>query len=237
MIKIALCDDEPVFKKIIEELLINTSIKYNEDYTFSYFPSSLELLIAPFDYDILFLDVRLEENRDGITVGKQLRDMGNTAVFILVTSLTDMYREGYKAGVHRYLEKPIKPEEFEEALISAVKYFKTSPSKIEIKFKNHSDIVKVEDIIYIESFNRKRYVHTDSAKYTTLETLDSFFKRLPVGQFYFPQKCYLINFAYVVATSKSAVKMSDGKTIMFIKGKYQDFNQLFMKYLGGKGSG
>lgn len=234
MLKIALCDDELVFKKIIEELLVNASIKYNEDFAFEYFPSSSALLEAPFDYDILFLDIRLEENRDGITIGKQLRDKGNTAVFILVTSLTDRYREGYQAGVHRYLEKPIKPEKFEEALISAVKHLKTSPQKIEIKFKTYSDIVKVEDIVYIESFNRKRCVHTGTAKYTTLETLDSFSERLPAGQFYYPQKCYLINFSHVVATSKSEVKMSDGNTITFIKGKYQDFNEKFMRYLGGK---
>jgi DNA-binding LytR/AlgR family response regulator len=234
MLKIALCDDEPVFKKIIEELLVNASIKYNEDCAFEYFPSSTALLEAPFNYDILFLDIRLEENRDGIAVGKRLREKGNTAVFILVTSLSDRYREGYQAGVHRYLEKPIKPEEFEEALISAVKYLKTAPRKIEIKFKTYSDIVKVEDIIYIESFNRKRYLHTGTAKYTTLETLDSFFIRLPAGQFYYPQKCYLINFAHVVSTSKSEVKMSDGKTITFIKGIYSDFNEKFMRYLGGK---
>ncbi|MEG2543017.1 MAG: LytTR family DNA-binding domain-containing protein [Christensenellaceae bacterium] len=237
MIKIALCDDEPIFKKIIEELLVKVSIKFNEDYNFSYFSSSRELLEAPFDYDILFLDIKLEEKEDGITIGKQLREKGNTAVFILVTSMQDRYREGYQAGVLRYLEKPIIPEEFDEALSCALKQIRTMPRKIEIKFKTCRDIVKIEDILYIESYNRKRYVHTETAKYPTLETLDSFFKRLPDGQFYYPQKCCLINFAHVVATSNTALKMSDGKTIAYIKGRYQGFNQAFTKYLGGKSCG
>lgn len=233
MIHIALCDDEPIFKKTIEDLLVNASIKYNEDYTFSYFSSSTALLNAPFNYDILFLDIKLEENIDGISVGKQLRDKGNAAVFILVTSLTDKYREGYKAGVHRYLEKPIKPDEFYEALISAIKFIRTSPQKIEIKFKTHSDIVKIEDIIYIESYNRKRYVYTITSKFSTLETLDSFYNRLPAGQFFYPQKCYLINLAHVTATSRTEVAMSNNKIITFIKGRYQSFNEEFIKYLEG----
>lgn len=237
MIKIAICDDEPVFEKVIKELLTNASIKYNEEYQLSYFQSSAALLEAPFDYDILFLDIRLENGADGIALGKQLREKGNPAIFILVTSLTDRYREGYKAGVHRYLEKPIKPKEFEEALISAVKCLRTSPQKIDIKFRTRSDIVNIEDIIYIESYNRKRYVHTNAAKYTTLETLDSFIKKLPAGQFYYPQKCYLINFAHVAATSMSEITMRNGKTIAFTKGRYQDFNQSLMNYLGGKGCG
>ncbi len=237
MIKIAICDDEPVFEKAIKELLISASIKYNEEYKSSYFPSATTLLEAPFDYDILFLDIKLEDGKDGITIGKQLRDNGNTALFILVTSMMDRYREGYKAGVHRYLEKPINPEEFEEALVSAVKCLKTSPQRIDIKFKTHSDIVNIDDIIYIESYNRKRYVHTDAAKYATLEPLDSLSRRLPAEQFYYPQKFYLINFAHVVATSMSEVTMSNGKTVTFIKGWYKDFNQSFMKYLGGKDHG
>jgi len=237
MIKIALCDNEIVFKKIIEDLIIKISIKYNEDYTFTYFSSSEELIEAPFDYDILFLDIKLEENKDGIAVGEELREKGNTAVFILVTSLNDRYREGYKAGVHRYLEKPLQADDFEEALISAVKQLKASPRKIEIKFRTYSYIVNIDDIIYIESYNRKRYVYTKTAKYTTLETLNSFFKKLPAGQFYFPQKSYLINFAHVITTSKSEVKMSNTKSITFIKGKYMDFNEAFMKYLGGQSCG
>ncbi len=234
MIKIAICDDEPAFEKAFKELLTVASIKHNEEYTLSYYPTSTALIEAPFDYDILFLDINLEEGKDGIAIGKQLRGKGNTAVFILVTSLMNRYREGYKAGVLRYLEKPINPEEFEEALISAVKWIRHSPQKIDVKFKTHCNIVNIEDIIYIESYGRKRYVYTTVAQYLTLETLDSFYNRLPVGQFYYPQKCYLINFTHVAATTKTELKLSNGKTIAFIKGKYQDFNKSFMKFLEGK---
>lgn len=233
MIRIALCDDEPAFKNTIERLLLDFSIKYNEDYTFEYFSTSRELLSAPFDYDVLYLDIRLEENCDGIYIGKQLREMGNTSIFVLVTSLKDRYREGYQAGVLRYIEKPVDSEEFEESLTSALKLLRTSVKNVEVKFKTKSFLVKIDDIIYIESYNRKRCIYTNTAQYPTKETLESFFERLPTGQFYYPQKCYLINFAHVASTSRTELTMSNGKNIAFIKGKYQDFNDAFMKYLGG----
>jgi len=37
------------------------SIRHNREYLFSFFNSAEELLSAPFDYDILFLDIMLEK--------------------------------------------------------------------------------------------------------------------------------------------------------------------------------
>ncbi len=234
MLKIAICDDEVTAQEQTRRILVGFGIKHNQELDIISFSTGEELLNAPFNYDILFLDIRLEAGYDGIHIGQQLRERNNSAIFILSTMVKDRHRDGYKAGVHRYLEKPFKQDEFEEAMLSAVRTLYHAPQKIDIHFKTETRLINIEDIIYIESYNRKRYVYLKDETLATLETIDSFEKRLPKGLFYHPQKSFLVNLGHVMKSNRTELTMEDGRIIPFVKGTYDQFNRSLMKYLGGQ---
>lgn len=66
---------------------------------------------------------------------------------------------------HRYLIKPIQQSNFNEAIVSCIKDFKKSNRKIEVKCAYENCFISINSIVYIESYHRKRMIHTkDSHK-------------------------------------------------------------------------
>ena len=234
MIKIAICDDENMFITKTISLILNASVAYDFKYQILTFHTGQELLSAPFDYDILFLDIMLDNDIDGISLGKTLREKGNTAMFILSTSLDTRYQDGYLVGVHRYLTKPLNPTHFNEALISAIKQIHTSPKKISLRFKTTDTILNISDILYIESHNRKRLVYTTQEEVFTLESLDSLQEKLLHSHYYRLQQSFLINLAHVTRSNKTEVIIHNKHAIPIPKKGYESFNLALMQFLGGE---
>ncbi len=116
---IMLCDDEPNIITQTKELIIQYSVERNREYEILCCTSARELMEAPFNYDILFLDIMLGSGIDGINIGKQLRDAGNKALFCIVTSYKDRAIDGYEATVFRYLLKPLKSKALYQMLDAA----------------------------------------------------------------------------------------------------------------------
>lgn len=232
MLRVAICDDEKPAQEQIRDMLMEFSRQYKRKLEIICFSTGEELLSAPFNYDILFLDIQLDSGNDGISLGQILRTKNNNALFIISTLVVDRHRDGYKAGVHRYLEKPIRQEELNEALITALQSLECADSKIDIRFKTEAWVVNIEDILYIESYNRKRYVHMPTEVLITLEPLEQLEERLPEKLFYRPQKSFLVNLAHVAKADRMTITMADEKTIAFVKGRYEEFNRRLMRYLG-----
>ena len=236
--RVALCDDEPIFKKQVETNLERYTIRNDIDATFAfefyYYQTAKELLETTQQYDILFLDIMLKDNVDGIKLGAELRRRGNDAVFLLFTSM-DRFRDGYKIGVLRYLKKPIDPMDFFEAMDAALKEFQVPRKRFFIKMKSGDVCVALNEVMYIERYYRSKTIYTTKESYKTSEDWDSLRERLPVHQFYSPQKSYIINLEHVASVNSQHVIMSNGRKINFSRtshGSYTEFNKIFHRYLG-----
>lgn len=235
VMRVAVCDDEVLTCEQIKRLLLKCELKYRLELEIICFSTGEELLEAPFDYEILFLDICLNNGLDGIELGKELRKRGNIATFILCTFVATRHREGYKAGVHRYLEKPLKEKEFEEAFMSAVKMLCHNSTKIDIHYKTETKLIDASDILYIESCDRRRYVNLKSGEECfTWESLDRLESRLPGENFFRLHKGMLINLEHVKRCSKRELTMDDGRTMPIEKKKYDSFNMSLMRFLGGE---
>lgn len=110
LLKIAVCDDEAIHRLIIRDKLDKFAISNDVDYELDEFCTSEELLKIKNIYDILFLDVQLENGVNSIEIGKQLVKDGLDATIILTTSFEQYAAEGYHLHAHRYLVKPIAQE-------------------------------------------------------------------------------------------------------------------------------
>lgn len=239
MFRIALCDDDPGFREKVEKQLkhyaVQNDIERDFDFEFRYFKTADELINTTFDYQILFLDIVLEENRNGIEVGLELRQKGIDAVFILLTSM-DYFQEGYRANVLRYLKKPIDPVDFFEAMNAAIQEYRLPRKRFVIKMKGENVYVSIGDIILAETYYRKRVLHVGEEAYQTTQTWPELCKRLPDDRFFSPQKSIRISFDHVVSASSTSIILSNARKINFSRGKgctYADFNRKFQKYLGG----
>ena len=174
----------------------------------------------------------LDEGNDGIAIGKKLRKAGNTALFVLVTSRSDRALDGYEANVLRFLVKPVDKDMVFAVPDAVVKSLELDRKVLAVKFKYETSYISVKDIIYVESYMRKRYIFTKTNKYETTATLQELIEQLADFQYFFsPRQTHLINLSHVVSQSKSKVVMTNGSEVKFEKGRYEQFVVEFLKYL------
>lgn len=230
---IAICDDDITIIEELKKYILSYYFKFNREVDLLSFTTAYDLLNAPYSYDVLFIDIKLDHNNDGINIGKLLRDQGCNALFIIISACANRAIDAYEATVFRFILKPFKEKDIHKALASANMYFERSNRVLAVKYYQQIDYVDINDIILIESYMRKRYVYTNTRKYHTTEKWSSLLEKVEdVKCFYKIQKSYLINFHHMKSNTKSHVIMDNGKEISLRKGAYKDFQMALNDYLG-----
>ena len=232
LLRIAVCDDEDIHRLIIRDKLDAYAVSNDIDYQIDEFTSAKELMKMENIYDILFLDIQLEDG-NGIEVGKRLLQRGIDATIIITTSYEQYASEGYYLKAHRYLVKPIQQANFNEALVSCIRDFEKTKRKIEVKCPYENYFISVNSIVYIESYHRKRKIHTKEQVYVTGTSLQELLEQLPAAQFEMPQKSYIVNLDYVTSLTKTKITMDHTHEIKLARDRIDGFNMKFHKYLRG----
>ena len=210
LLRIAVCDDEAIHRLIIRDKLDAYAISNDIDYELDEFTNSKELMKMENIYDILFLDVQLEDGMNGIEVGKRLLQKGIDATIIITTSF-----EQYAS------------------IVSCIKDFKKSNRKIEVKCAYENCFISINSIVYIESYHRKRMIHTKEQVYETGASLQELLEQLPTAQFEMPQKSYIVNLDCITSLTKTKVMLDHTIEIKLARDRIDDFNMKFHKYLRG----
>ena len=119
MLSIAVCDDEVIeccnmakrIKKIMEEMKIPCIIRQ--------FRSGGELLQALESFDIVFLDIIMQE-LDGMKTAQIFREKAFDNILIFVSSSREYVFEAYDVEAFQYLLKPVEGRKLKSVLQKAV---------------------------------------------------------------------------------------------------------------------
>ena len=233
--KIAFYDDEAVHRDILNDYLAEFSLRYNIELTTYKFHSASELLNSPCDYQVLLLDIKLENKINGIDIAKELRQKGFRGIILLITSAEEFVFRGYEAEAFRYLIKPLKKDEFFNALHAAYEKLQTQMNMIEISFNGEKNYINTDHIIYIESLSQVRLVHTKYSTYETKENIASLSNRLPQNQFAAPHKSFLINLEHIKKSTASQIVLSNNTTLKISRGYHDEFIRAFHRYIITRG--
>lgn len=239
--KIALCDDEPLFKDLLYAALQNYAVEYmsKPEFTFEfiYFESAQALLNAPMNYDLLFLDICLNDGCDGIEVGCSLRAKGCTALFIIMSSMDNRYKDGYRANVFRYMTKPVQTKDLKEALDAAIIDLTRIAVKVSVSFEGTTRYINRKEIVFADNYLRKRTVHTANQTFQASDTWVAITRQLEGPEFYMLRKKYLINMNHICAANRAIITMSNQETIKFTRSDRENggtdrFFTAFHSFLG-----
>ncbi len=160
MIKIAICDDEPLLQEQLARELSAILVPLGQTFTADYFSNGLKLLASPLNYDLVFLDIRMP-GPNGITLAQTLRSRKFQGALIFVTAFMEHMPDAFEVEATDYLVKPIQPKRLEGALMRAIKRLKEQSGKsLFIQTMNWCKTVKFGQIYYAEVINRKIYLHT-----------------------------------------------------------------------------
>ncbi len=229
--KVAICDEEKESNVRLNRLIH----KQEPDCEVWCFDSSRHFLKERQHFDILLLDIQMEEMR-GMEVAKVLRTRNEDTVLIFVTALKGYVSEAFDVSAFHYLLKPVSEEKFckvfEDACREARRLECLRGEQLFFRTKTRSFTVRKGDILYIESRKRKVEIHTLQEEITVYATMKGMEEQLGES-FYRCHRGYLVNMAYIVEYGEGMLRLHTGETIYVAREKYPGFVKAYTKFLEG----
>ena len=166
MYKVVIVDDEPLIAEGLKKIVDWDGYNCVVVGVASSGKEGLEL-VRSCNPDILFTDIRMP-GMDGLTMVAALRSEYENLQVIILTGYRDFEyaRQALTLGVHRFLVKPSKMNELEEALETVVKKLSESKSdddSLEDDKTIANNFIVKQAITYIESHYREKLQLTDVA--------------------------------------------------------------------------
>lgn len=236
MLRLAICDDEPVQLSFLEAAVTDWAKQTNTELKIDLCKNADQFLFLweeKKDIDILLLDIDMP-GMSGISLARRLRSMGESLQIIFVTGVADYVLEGYDVDAVSYLLKPVK----KERLLACLDRAKGRCGKKEPEFvlEVSGEIVKVKlsDICYLESAAHDTLIFSIHAK-EPLRCKTGILEmerqlQTESASFFKIHRSYLINLSHVDRISRKEVVMETAAVLPIARGKWEACNQAYLDY-------
>ncbi|MCL2457155.1 MAG: LytTR family DNA-binding domain-containing protein [Defluviitaleaceae bacterium] len=201
--KIAVCDDSRNICSQVEEYVFSVCKSFNIKCDIDVFFDGADLCKA-FEknnvYDLIFLDIEMR-NVGGIQAGTKIRDEYNNPLLpiVYISGKTDYALELFKIHPLDFLIKPLDEERIRRVMNRFLKITNFWSDVFTYEIGRDSFKVKLKDIKYFESVNRKVILHLQNKEEEFYGTLEKIYtERLSKHEnFMFIHKSYIVNYDYV----------------------------------------
>lgn len=233
--KIAICDDNPSYAKLLWDAIYTCCAKRNWLLNGSCFTSPQQLLHADLSgTQALFLDIDMPE-LNGIEAARQLREKYAELIIVFVTGYLEYAPEGYCVNALRYLLKSRIDQELDSCLNAIQERLLENSETIFIQQNDCMEEIAVKDIILFEGTPTRHVLlrtkfQGDGIK--CLGKLEDYETRLKEKGFLRLQKSYLVNMSYIDKLSGYRAKLRNG---MEIRVSRQNYAQIRTRYVMWKG--
>lgn len=226
MLQIAVCDDH----KRTRDYLVNLIKSHDLGCSIHQFGSATRLLESAENFDILLLDIGLQD-MTGIEAAREIRKSSD-AVILFITALKEYVFDAFDVGAFHYLLKPIDEDKFHEVFARAAREAACAVKREPLIIKTGGSYRKipVEDIYYAENRGRKIVLHMRNAEVEFYGKMVDLEERLCDG-FYRCHRGYLVNLQEVVSYDTDEIELCNGEKVFLAKQKYHDFVNTYLEYL------
>ena len=214
-------------QKICE--FISTYMQENQDaaYHISSFSNGRSLLESSCDFDVIFLDIQMEQP-DGMETAKMLRQF--------ITVLKEYVFDAFEVQAYDYLVKPIEDLHFKKMMDRAMRTLEQHTSKRIVILKGTScEVIPLSQILYCEVQGRKVYIHQENGKIVDYYEKLNDFERQVDGRFFRCHRSYLVNLDQVRGSHSGQVFLSDGSSIPVSRLRERELTEALLRYMKEKG--
>ncbi len=237
MLSVCICDDDGRDAERVRALARQFAGEHPE------FPLRAQSFSSAFDllehlersggFDVYLLDI-LMPGLKGVELARRIRDRGEAAEIVFLTSSPEYALEAFGVAACGYLLKPVEKEQFDKALLAAAQRI-TRPEEASFLLKTREGMRKVclRELVTVESFDHDRVCcMTDRSKLVTADTLGALMERLSGdGRFFSPHRAYIINLEHITALSDNHVVMSTGQRVPVSRASMAALKRAYMKFL------
>lgn len=222
MIKIAVCDDDDNVCKCIYQYLFDAEDIINEEIKADIFADSCELKSNYFadSYDLLFIDIEMPFI-SGIELTEYIRNDVNdiNLNIVFISSHTSYALELFKIMPMDFLIKPIKSDDVLRILKQWQRINAADNSIFTIQNRNKIYRIKIEDIIYVESRQRKIFIHCRDFIIDNYGKLSDITNKKIFDFFIEIHKSFFINYNHIVSITNNSVKLTNGDILPISQSK------------------
>ncbi len=210
---ILIVEDELMIAEMTKDMLM--IIGYSVLGVANNYQTALQFLSNPSEIDMVILDINLNDSKNGIDIGKQIKEEYRIP-FIYLTSYSDpsTIKEAALTTPAAYLLKPFTKSDL-YTTIELIKARKHQHNETVI-VKEDGLNIKIESkyITYVKSDNNYIEIHTTSKKYTQRVSLDKFLENISDSNFIRVHRSYLVNIINIDAINGQYVYIGAEKIPM-----------------------
>ena len=214
--KIAICDDDPILRQYIANLITDRLKLQNLNLLFYANGSDLvKDFCNQTNIDIVLLDLEMPE-MSGQEAARLIRQFDKQTIIIILTSHVEFARYAYELDVHRYILKTEVAEKIGEAIESACKRLENRRRTYQFVTEDgHHWKVAIRHIKYIEYVNRHTVIHTINETYRLKASVPFYEVETALLGTSFV-RCYkglIVNLGAVVSINKKQILLADGNKL------------------------
>ena len=236
MLKVAVCDDDI---GILAELAarIETSFSNrNMSVSVQSFSDIGQLKQEATIYNVFFLDIDLPE-MDGVDFGAFLRKQSSEVCIVFISSQEERVYDSFKVNPLRFIRKTCFNDEIDEVVEAIAGWWEKRRNHIlVIPSHGHLTTVLIDDILYVECFNKKQCVVTKTQSISFRGTMNDLEEKLLGQGFLRPHIGYLVNYKYINSISSAKISLHNGVFIPVSKHKVKEIKQIFIRLISNEPS-
>ena len=202
----AIIDDEPFWGEFTEQTLR----KYIQlsPVQIDVCSSASEFFSKGIPYDVIITDIKMPEI-DGFELAKTYKAQYPQCILIILTSYTELSRQGYHVDAFRFIDK-MHLEELKEAISSIEKRF-ISDICVPVHLLYTGEVLlSASQLFYAETLKHNVLLHTVSGNFVCTDSMNALEKKFQNHGFFRCHRSYLINLNYIVCFGNHQVKMQNG---------------------------
>lgn len=231
--KVAICDDEPIFIRQMESLLkgipeVKSIDRYDDI-------CELNLVLEKDSYDLIFMDIEWKgHEKKGTQYASIINERYPNIQIVFITAYNDRFSESIffeKVNLCGYLVKPIKFNNLQflvEKALSNIK--KRQEEKIVVQYRGVTETIHLSDIVYLESKAHQLCISTITGQIQIYKKLDDYEEVLDAS-FVRIHKSFMVNMNYIKRIERSVLTLKDGMVLPISKTKYQGVKDKFFKFM------
>ena len=204
--RVCICDDIVEYRISIRSYVEQFFKERNTEYQIDEYSNPEELLAAKDvrQYDVFFIDIEFDENKNGIDLIRILQKNCNNSFFIVVTAYNQYLDTAMDLNVLRFIDKPIKQERIVSALERAIDVIYNSV--LEISSTDGSIYrIKKQNIIFAEACMRKSKFITTERKFVCPLPFKKVKEILTSTEFLIPHSSFVVNKNYIASLNRTNV--------------------------------
>ena len=224
VIKIALCDDQQAESDNLEKLILKYCSSNKAVCVINKFSAGLDLLSCDSKFDVIFLDILLQDI-NGIELAHKIREKDKHTKIIFITSFSNYQTDAFTVRAFGYIVKPYSYKTICNQLNDVFEYSKQETGETCYTF--NTDIgfktILLSDIYYFEAWSHKTRLVEQDAYVNIDESVNNIYQTLKLQGFAMPHKSFVVNMQRISSikgydvylTNKAIIPISQKRAVQF----------------------